>query len=229
MAKKAQEAATSQLSKYRIWWPTEPAPKWMTKRGREKYNASRSGSSTGTVLYIEADSMAQAYEVAEQQTFRKYQKDRYFIIGEFSPDLAVDPGGHLVQLYKRSANEYVEQKSASDQRAMPEEQPGIEDRLIAKPGAKEAFDELLRLDGFINHTGNYVSKARKGKGVILADWDAVVDRFGLMGYGNNDAALHRGLTTYLKGLSIDKRPSRLREHQPYKIGLIEARKHLRDR
>ncbi len=102
------------------------------------------------------------------------------------------------------------------------------ERLDAVPGARKAFDDMLKIDGFTNEAGQYVGPKRKGKSGILALWDAVVELFKVEGYGTNDALLSDALSAYMRGLTIDKRPSRFRDDQPYRLRLNEAKRYLKE-
>lgn len=102
----------------------------------------------------------------------------------------------------------------------------IAERLDAVPDARKAFDAMLRIDGFANDAGQYVLKSRKGKGGILANWDAVVERFGIEGYAH-DAGLSEALCEYLPGLAVQRRIGKLREGNVYKDGLRSARAYLK--
>lgn len=100
------------------------------------------------------------------------------------------------------------------------------ERLDAVQGARQAFDEMLKMDGFTNDAGTYALKSRKGKGGILANWDAVVERFALEGFAH-DKGLSYALMEYLPGLTIQERIGKLREGNVYKDGLRSAKAHLK--
>jgi hypothetical protein len=87
-------------------------------------------------------------------------------------------------------------------------------RLDAKPGAREAFDEILRLDGFADDEGNYVRKGRKGKSEVLATWEAVAAHFMLEGFGKDGNGLAAALVKYLPGLTMGP-PRKLRNSLAY--------------
>ena len=105
----------------------------------------------------------------------------------------------------------------------------LAERLDAVPGARKAFDTILKIDGFTNDAAQYVWKSNKGKGRILANLDAVIELYEVEGYGNADSELHKALCEYLPGLRIDKRPSRLRDDQPYRLALPVVKRFIKER
>lgn len=102
----------------------------------------------------------------------------------------------------------------------------LAERLDAVQGARQAFDEMLKMDGFMDDAGKYALKSRKGKGGILANWDAVVERFALEGFAH-DKGLPYALMEYIPGLTIQERIGKLREGNVYKDGLRSAKAHLK--
>jgi len=144
------------------------------------------------------------------------------------------PDAFLLIRYMR---EWLDKLSKMPTTANPKEQGNapppahrtLAERLDSVPGARKMFDTMLRIDGITNHAGQYVGKQSVGKGVILANWDAVVELLGVEGYGKADLALSVGLCKYIPGLKIDKRPSRLRHDQPYRVGLKMARSYVKEK
>jgi hypothetical protein len=100
-------------------------------------------------------------------------------------------------------------------------------RLDAKPGAREAFDEFLLRDGFTDDQGNYVSNCRKGKGEIIATWDVVSEFFKVEGFGKDHEALQLALIKYIKGLSIGS-PRKLRDTYIYRDQIARCQGRLRE-
>ncbi len=108
--------------------------------------------------------------------------------------------------------------------------PTLAERLeAALPGARQAFDEMLLIDGFTNKAGEYVGPERKGKAGIIANWDAVVEAFGVEGYPEHGGKLSVALGDYIPGLNIDKRTSRMRDDQPYRLKLKHAKAYLKSK
>lgn len=108
----------------------------------------------------------------------------------------------------------------------PAEPRTMGERLDAVQGARQAFDEMLRIDGFTNKDGGCVLMSRKGKGGILANWDAVVEHFAVEGFAH-DRGLSEALCKYLPGLTIQKRIGKLREGNVYKDAFRSAQTHLK--
>lgn len=108
--------------------------------------------------------------------------------------------------------------------------PTLAERLeAALPGAKQAFDEMLLIDGFTNKAGEYVGPQRKGKAGIIANWDAVVEAFKVEGYPEHGGKLAVALGDYIPGLKIDKRTSRMRDDQPYRLKLKHAKAYVKSK
>jgi hypothetical protein len=108
----------------------------------------------------------------------------------------------------------------------------LAERLDAKPGARDAFDTMLRIDGYMNDARQCTLKGRKGKSGILAAWDAVVERFGIDGYSNgvkSDEALSSALMEYMPPLEIQKRVSKLRDSDTYSEALKSCMEYLKER
>ena len=103
----------------------------------------------------------------------------------------------------------------------------LADRLDAVPGAREAFDNILRVDGFVTD-GQYTGPKRKNKAGILAAWDAVAEKFGLDGYGIDQAAIAAGLCDYIPGLTLGKRiRDNMGNELPYRTALASCERYLK--
>jgi hypothetical protein len=103
----------------------------------------------------------------------------------------------------------------------------LAERLDAKPGARAAFDEMLQADGFTDASKVYVRKGRKGKGPLLATWEAVAAHFMLEGFGNDGKGLAAALMEYLPGLSIGQ-PRKLRSTFDYRDQKTTCERYLRE-
>lgn len=128
----------------------------------------------------------------------------------------------------RTMRKWLEEQRKAKTKRISLKVPTLAERLeAALPGARQAFDEMLLIDGFTNKAGVYVGPKRKGKAGILANWDAVVEAFKVEGYPQHGGALAVALEDYISGLRIDKRISRLRDDQPYRLKLKAAKIYLR--
>jgi hypothetical protein len=109
----------------------------------------------------------------------------------------------------------------------------LAERLEAKSGAREAFDEMLLKDGFTDTTGHYIG-GRKDKCKVLATWDATAEYFSLERFGTANKAQADeadALMDYLTGFEVSDRLQRLRNESPrsiYQRALRGARSYLKD-
>jgi hypothetical protein len=130
----------------------------------------------------------------------------------------------LEQWLEEARNAPTSAKSPANAKAMPTAPirlRSLAERLDAVPGAREAFDTMLRMDGLTNDAGHYVLKSRKGKGGVLAAWDAIVQHFGVEGFGKDDAALSDALMGYIDGFKVQRRIGKLRGHNIYRDAFRE--------
>jgi hypothetical protein len=109
------------------------------------------------------------------------------------------------------------------------------ERLDAKRGAREAFDNMLLIDGSTNKDGQWILTGRKGRAEVVAAWDAVVEIFGVEGYAKeekSDKALSAALREYIPGLTIGERPNKLRntsKGSAYAKAWVSCERYLKER
>ena len=141
----------------------------------------------------------------------------------------VEDAGHLIKCVEAWLAE-ARTIPATSAKAVAKSTPPprtLAERLDAKPGARAAFDEMLQAYGFTDASGHYVRKGRKGKGPLLATWEAVAAHFMLEGFGNDGKALAFALMEYLPGLSIGL-PRKLRSSFDYRDQKGRCERHLKE-
>jgi hypothetical protein len=122
----------------------------------------------------------------------------------------------MEQWLEAARNAPTSAKGTANAKAMPTAAIRLRtlaERLAALPGAREAFDTMLFIDGYTTEAGEWKLASRKGRAEVVAAWDAVVEIFGVEGYAKeekSDKALSAALREYIPGFTISERPNKLR-------------------
>ena len=177
---------------------------------RLQHHFDRGGNPTALLDYMEG--LATRWE-ADPPT---YHDVRHYLNNDRRYPTVAD--AHILT---RAIRQWVEDARKAPTSAMgkPKDKPTppptrtIAERLDAKPGAREAFDTMLLIDGSTNKDGQWILTGRKGRAEVVAAWDAVVEIFGVEGYAKeekSDKAFSAALREYIPGLTIGDRPNKLR-------------------
>jgi hypothetical protein len=182
-----------------------------------EHHRTKGGNAEALTSYVER--MLGRWKEAPPKRMDRYTLQR----------VKVEDAGHLIECVEAWLAD-ARTMPATSAKAVAKSTPPprtLAERLDAKPGARAAFDEMLQADGFTDASKVYVRKGRKGKGPLLATWEAVAAHFMLEGFGNDGKGLAAALMEYLPGLSIGQ-PRKLRSTFDYRDQKTTCERYLRE-